>query len=668
MRIKVVLVLIVSLLTSVHFGYSQQIGSIIFDNLPADMQLYARDENRIAQVPISGTVTNSNYSHISVVKFRNNERVGYQKQGLSANSSSNAIFNITATIKAELAEYAFEVYLVKSPSDSSRVVRRENIVGGDFYIIYGQSNAVSWEVDYQVRYEYCRSFGSLPGSGAPWGKSNDIIPRVGIFGVEFQRKIAEDMQIPTCVINGARAGASIQQLVARNPNNHADGNTFYGQLLMEAQRSGLLNRIRGIFYWQGETEANSDNPMSWAPDFERMLSQWKEDFPKVEKIYLFQLPLFGGGVYYDEIGVLREYMRTIDVKFPIIQPYAALGAPGWTFHYGLPGSLKLGQELAEMAKFHHYGAKEKKTSPSLQKAYYSTKERDEITLVFEDYQEMVYPKDSTYENISGSTEPVSTYSVKDFFYLNKQWQKLKSGRAEANRVIVKLKEVGSDSLIKYLPSKYHYAGLTSAPWFYLGPFLSNTLGFRAFAFHHNKIYNFEDLGNIQLTAAKRVDHVNLKWNKLSAVKGYVLDRISGVVPTQTHDIFYLSASQTEYQDLTARWDLEYTYRIRGIGDHAESNIAVSQVEADKIILGLEDEEGRISVFPNPVTSRLSVKSGRGGINKLQILDQRGIVILADSYNDNPEVEVDLKNLASGVYFVRAFLGETEIVKKIVVLR
>lgn len=73
------------------------------------------------------------------------------------------------------------------------------------------------------------------------------------------------------------------------------------------------------------------------------------------------------------------------------------------------------------------------TSPSLQKAFYSNPESSEITMVFEDYQEMVYINDTIAVNIEGSQETYSTYSVKDFFSLNGQWQKLKSGKAEAIR-------------------------------------------------------------------------------------------------------------------------------------------------------------------------------------------------------------------------------------------
>lgn len=285
-------------------------------------------------------------------------------------SAAVAPFSTSSKIKAELAEYSFEVYACKSATDSSLIVRRDDIVAGDFYIIYGQSNAVAWEVDYTYRNEYCRTYGSLGGTSVNWGLSNDLTPRVGIFGIEFQRKVAEKYQIPTCVINGALAGASIQDLLSRNANDHSDASTAYGTLLHYAKQSGLLPYLKAIYYWQGENEAASETPLVWAPRFDQMVAQWKEDYPMAEKIYVFQLPLFGGGAYNDNIGIFREQQRTLNLKYPIIQPYAALGAPSWNgFHYGLEGYLKLGQELADMAGFYHYKKRKKSPLPVFRKHF-----------------------------------------------------------------------------------------------------------------------------------------------------------------------------------------------------------------------------------------------------------------------------------------------------------
>lgn len=645
---------------------AEKIQMVNFSSLPATMQLYARNDNNEAEIVIAGNVESTGYSYVSVVKFRDGAKAGYHKSALKY-AGEIAPFDIKSTIKSELAEYAFEIYACKSATDSVLVVKREKVVAGDFYMIYGQSNAVAWEVDYTYRNEYCRSFGTgQQGNG--WGLSNDLSPRVGIFGIEFQKRVSEKFGIPTCLINGALAGASLAQLIERNPADHADASKPYGVLLNYAIQSGLLPALKGIFYWQGENEAASPDPLSWAPRFEQMVNNWKEDYPMVEKIYVFQLPLFGGGGYDDRIGQFREDQRLLGDKYPIIQPYAALGAVGWNgFHYGLEGYLQLGRDLADMAGFYHYGQKEKITSPSLKKAFYSTKDSTEITMVFEDYQKMVYPNDTLNTNIEGSLEPVSNYSVKDFFYLNKEWQKLKSGRAEANRIIVEKKVAGPDSLIKYLPSKYHYAGLLSAPWVYIGPFLRNDKGFRAFAFHHNKIYPFPDLGTIKLTARDEVGSVILSWNELAGAKGYILERSGGTDPAGSHEILHLPL-QANYTDKSAKQGVEYTYSIRATTEHAESAItSIRHKKLSEDVLGIELlSAANFDVFPNPAAGEVNVVSTRDKIQMLEVFSSSGLKLKEAQYSQREWAVLNLAGISSGFYLIRIHTTGGSVVKRMLI--
>jgi hypothetical protein len=651
---------------------AQKINFVNFDALPADKQLYPRNTSNEADITISGNVEATGYSYLSVVKYRNNVRTGYQKSNLQY-TASTAPFKLTTKIKSELAEYAFEVYACRSSTDSVKIVRRDDVVAGDFYIIYGQSNAVAWEVDYTYRNEYCRSLGSFRGGATTWGLSNELTPRVGIFGIEFQRRVAEKYGFPTCVLNGATAGAFITTLLARNPNNHAEASTPYGTLLNYAQQTGLIPYIKGIFYWQGENEASSDNPFTWGPNFAQMIAQWKEDYPNTEKVYVFQLPLFGGGSYDDRIGAFREIQRTLDKVHPIVQPYAALGAPGWNgFHYGLEGYLKIGQELADMAGYYHYGKKEKITSPSVQKIFYSSPKSDEITMVFEDYQQMVYPNDTINTNIEGSLEPVSTYAVKDFFYLNGNWQKLKSGRAEANKIIVELKEVKNDTVIKYLPSKYHYSGLLTAPWVYIGPFLRNTKGFRAFAFHHTKIHPYVDLGTIRLAAREDKNNLVLSWNALSNVTGYILERFNPKDTLQQHDILYLPGTQTEYVDASAKKGIEYKYMIRAYTTQSESAISSVTITKESEDIVPNPVEPEITVFPNPVTDRVSdvvnVTSATSKIIRIEVYTNTGARVRTIDYPGQDWATLHINTISNGQYILKIQTEEGTTSKRLVVSR
>ena len=661
--------LVTACLLAVASGSFSQ--SVIFDNFPADNRLYGRQANNFGIVPISGQATGG-YTHLSVVKSRNGVRAGYQKTALTYKDGV-ASFSLVDSIRAELAQYSFTAYALSSPTDSVVVAGSENNVAGDFYIVYGQSNAVNWEEDYPYRNEYCRSYGlNVEMGGDGWGLSNSIIPRVGIFSITFQREIAERYGIPTCMISGALAGASVFDLSGRNPDNPEDYNTAYGILLSKARASGLLPFIKGIFYWQGETEASSEEPLVWLPEFEKLLGYLQEDYPNVEKIYVFQLPLFGGGEYDDRIGQFREDQRTLYVKYPIVQPYAPGGATGWDgFHYWIEGSVELGKELADMAGYNHYGSKTKISSPNFRKAFYSNPERSEISVVFDDHQTMVWPKDSTYANIEVSEELYSTYRVKDFFYLNKEWRKLESGRAEANKVIVTLKEVKEDTLIKYLPSKYHYAGLTTAPWVYLGPFLKNTHGFRALAFHHNPIAPYVDFGTISLTGTENESGgVDLAWNKLPPATSYQLERLSDADPEEPHRNWHLDGDKTTFTDYTGRKGITYRYRVRGYTEKNESEISkevIVEKTIESLILGNEPRksEDLITAYPNPTRDFVLLESKSGVINEVMLFSAEGRLLHTRKFGQ-VKAELDLRSYPPGLYFLKIQAADQLVFRKILV--
>ena len=329
--------------------------------------------------------------------------------------------------------------------------------------------------------------------------------------------------------------------------------------------------------------------------------------------------------------------------------------------------MRVGQDLADMAGFYHYGKKEKITSPSLQKAFYSKKDSSEITMVFEDYQKMIYPNDTLNSNIEGSQEPVSNYSVKDFFYLNAEWQKLKSGRAEANKIIVEKKAAGPDSLIKYLPSKYHYAGLLSAPWVYIGPFLRNDKGFRAFAFHHNKIYPFPDLGKLTLTARDEVGNVLLSWNELPGATGYILERLGGVDSAGAHEILHLPL-QASYTDASAKQGVAYTYSIRAITEHAESDItSIRHTKLSEDVLAVEPlAAANFNIFPNPAAGEVNVVSDHGKIGLVEIFSNSGVKLKEALYDQQQWAVVNLAGLNSGMYLIRIHTAKGSVVKQVAI--
>lgn len=567
-----------------HTLVGQRFYAVAFNELPQDYQLYPRNDNNEATVAINGTIELSNWKYLSVTVLRNKKTYQYQRSNIDYTKNSEVgTFNLKPVIKAELAEYDLQVYASQTGKDSVLMVERKNIVAGDVYMIYGQSNARAWEVDYQYRNEYCRTFGfGSQSAGFTWGLSNDGYTGgyngeqniVGEWGIELQRAIVENYGIPSCVINGATSGQNIKTLSDRNPNNPSDYNTLYGRMVDYAQKAKVINNIKGFFYWQAETDA-VQNPALWKPGFEQIYKFWKTDFPSIKKFYVFQISLFGAGQYNDEVGVLRDYQRRLPDYFPDVTSYAPLGATGWNgWHFDLAGYTQIGKELGKIVGYDFYNTAKKIRCPSVKKVYYSSPARDEITLAFEDGQAIIYPKDTIAPNIGGG---FGTYSLKDFFYLNKEWQRVTSGKAEGNRIVLTLKQkaADNDTLIKYLPSVYPYSGgsfiLQEAPWIYIGPFIKNADGMRAFAFHDVKVAPYQSFQPITLSSTtSEGKNVTLAWNKISNITDYVLERLSAKDSNNIQLSIKLSSTLLSYRDTSALAGTNYLYRIKAINSSMES--------------------------------------------------------------------------------------------------
>ena len=131
------------LLSLVLFSFplkAQRFFSVVFDQLPKDMQMYARGANNLAEIPISGIIEIPGWSHMSVVTYRNGQRYGYQRSTLNYGGKDNSNFSMKTTIKAEKADYTVDVWACRQ-ADSVLMVRRTDVVAGDFFPFNKGTNA-----------------------------------------------------------------------------------------------------------------------------------------------------------------------------------------------------------------------------------------------------------------------------------------------------------------------------------------------------------------------------------------------------------------------------------------------------------------------------------------------------------------------------------------------
>ena len=92
------------------FCHFSAIGQVTFEQIPHNLQLYPRDANSQAEVIISGTINGTGYTKIGVRVLRAGVQTKVVSQTVTS-TSDQAAFRLATIIKAEPAEYAYQVFL-----------------------------------------------------------------------------------------------------------------------------------------------------------------------------------------------------------------------------------------------------------------------------------------------------------------------------------------------------------------------------------------------------------------------------------------------------------------------------------------------------------------------------------------------------------------------------
>ncbi|MES2924644.1 MAG: sialate O-acetylesterase [Verrucomicrobiota bacterium] len=284
--------------------------NVTFTNVPVNQQVIPRNvATNLASVTVSGTESSGGFEKAVLEVFRNGAAYETDQEAILSYSNGTAAFSFTPTIAAELASFTFELYLEKN--GARYLVRRiTDVVAGDVYLWYGQSNAEAAVYSGNANTyasPWIRTFGMSDDDATNtmaynfWveanGNGSRLIPAgVGQWALVVARKIVNDYQIPVAVLNGARGGYSMPQL-QRDDAATTDtlatledsGTTFrvYNRLRYRARQASVTAGVRGIFYYQGESDNN--NAAQHLSGFASLMADWQEDYPGVERIFVSQL-------------------------------------------------------------------------------------------------------------------------------------------------------------------------------------------------------------------------------------------------------------------------------------------------------------------------------------------------------------------------------------------
>jgi hypothetical protein len=346
----------------------------VFTQNPSSKQLYARNlANNLAAVPFSGSMSGPGTSTYVIKRFRYPDGTDLAGSGIfEANIplplSGN--FSLSDFIPAGLVNYRYQVYQVLGPGNEVPVgsdIARE-VVSGDAYLVYGQSNAEAGSFDALISsspINYIRAIGTRrieePFDFATWAVadgdqySDFLIPgSIGQWPWYVGKRIVESFQVPVAFLSYPRSGAQIFDLL-RNDSDPTDINTPYGRLLRKVNASGLKNSIRGILYFQGEGDASANaSTLYYIDKFNQLYADWQEDFTGFEKVITFQIR--PGGVSQNQALEVQQAQVELAKLIPNVEVISTNHTPHFTdnVHYGIEGYTECGKRMFSRIKENFY--------------------------------------------------------------------------------------------------------------------------------------------------------------------------------------------------------------------------------------------------------------------------------------------------------------------------
>ena len=369
-------------------------STINYTASPVNKQLYPRDiNNNLAPVTVSGTVEGTGPSSIMVRIWRDGVVYSETSQTLVF-SGSSAPFSVAPTIEAVLKNYTVDVILVQGGETLDRQVTE--VVAGDAYIINGQSNA-SCQIDNGYasaapdERAFIRTFGAnwdeavaealdqnwrlARGDDSLWKTDGSI----GRWGLRVGRLLTEETHVPVAILNAGRGAWNIS-LFQRNDADHTDLNTNYGRIFARTIWAGINNHVRAVLWYQGESD--NGNKAVHEAGFMALYNDWKENYPRLERVYVHQLHV-GCGVIKNQLE-LRDWQRRLPDTYSDIKVMSTNGNDEHDgCHYTDLGHQKGGNNLAALVAAELYGSANtaNTTAPNPQFVYFSTPTFDEITIV-----------------------------------------------------------------------------------------------------------------------------------------------------------------------------------------------------------------------------------------------------------------------------------------------
>ena len=173
-------------------------------------------------------------------------------------------------------------------------------------------------------------------------------------------------------VNGSNYGWAY-----RDPSNHSDTSTLYGQSITKAQRVG---GVELIVMHQGEADLDGGRTeANYEADFATMIGHYRQDIYADIPIFICQLGTVGSGSNAGATSI-RSAQHDVDDGTNILMGATAMDLPRFdSWHYTTPALSVIGARLANAIKY-YYGQSTYYRGPSVNSAVFSDVNRTQVVV------------------------------------------------------------------------------------------------------------------------------------------------------------------------------------------------------------------------------------------------------------------------------------------------
>ena len=215
---------------------------------------------------------------------------------------------------------------------------------------------------------------------------NDVIASSNAGGSmipSIANTLLQTFDFPIAFVPAAKGGSNLHVNASnygwayRNPANHFDTSTLYGQSIAKARSVG---GVELIIMHQGEADlSDGRTEAQYEADFATMIGNYRQDLHAGIPIFICQLGTVGAGTSAGATGI-RSAQHDVDNGTNIFMGATAMDLPRIdTWHYSTPALTVIGSRLATAIKY-YFGRSDFYRGPSISSASFSDGNRNQVVV------------------------------------------------------------------------------------------------------------------------------------------------------------------------------------------------------------------------------------------------------------------------------------------------